>query len=82
MNNEIVHLHCHTNHSFLDGQSSVKGLVARAKELNFDSLAITNHGNIFCWVEAYKECQKAGIKYIFGSEFYLTDAHDVKNLDV
>ena len=79
MNNEIVHLHCHTNHSFLDGQSSVTDLVARAKELNFDSLAISNHGNIFCWVEAYKACKKAGIKYIFGSEFYLTDVHDVKN---
>ena len=78
MTNEIVHLHNHSNHSFLDGQASVKDMVARAKELGLDALAITNHGNIFAWVEFYQECKKAGIKPILGSEFYLTDDHDEK----
>lgn len=77
--NEIVHLHNHSNHSFLDGQSSIKNMVARAKELGLDAMAITNHGNIFAWVEFFKECQKAGIKPILGSEFYMTDEHDLKN---
>jgi len=76
---EIVHLHNHSSHSFLDGQSSIKNMVARAVELGFDSLAITNHGNIFAWVEFYQTCKKAGIKPILGSEFYLTDDHDEKN---
>lgn len=66
MTNEIVHLHNHSSHSFLDGQSSIKEMVARAKELELDSLAITNHGNIFAWVEFYQECKKAGIKPILG----------------
>jgi len=77
--NEIVHLHNHSSHSFLDGQASIKKMVARAKELGFDSLAITNHGNIFAWVEFYQECKKAGIKPILGCEFYLTDDHDNKH---
>lgn len=79
MTNEIVHLHNHSSHSFLDGQANVKKMVARAKELGLDSLAITNHGNIFAWVEFYQECKKAGIKPILGSEFYLTDNHEEKN---
>ena len=77
--NEIVHLHNHSSHSFLDGQASIKKMVARAVELGFDSLAITNHGNIFAWVEFYQECKKAGIKPILGSEFYFTDDHTQKH---
>jgi len=79
MTREIVHLHCHTNHSFLDGQSSVKNLVARAKELGMDALAMTNHGNIFGWVEFAKECKKQDIKSLYGCEFYLTDDHANKS---
>lgn len=79
MTNEIVHLHNHSNHSFLDGQSSIKEMVKRAKELGLDSMAITNHGNIFAWVEFQQACKKAGIKPILGSEFYLTDDHDEKH---
>ena len=77
--NEIVHLHNHSSHSFLDGQASIKNMVARAKELGLDTLAITNHGNIFAWVEFYQTCKKAGIKPILGSEFYMTDEHDEKH---
>ena len=79
MTQEVVHLHNHSSHSFLDGQANVKKMVARAKELGLDSLAITNHGNIFAWVEFYQECKKAGIKPILGSEFYMTDDHDKKH---
>ena len=79
MTNEIVHLHNHSSHSFLDGQASIKDMVKRAKELGLDALAITNHGNIFAWVEFIQECKKAGIKPILGSEFYMTDDHDEKH---
>ncbi len=79
MTNEVVHLHNHSSHSFLDGQASIKNMVARAKELGLDTLAITNHGNIFAWVEFYQTCKKAGIKPILGSEFYMTDEHDAKH---
>jgi DNA polymerase-3 subunit alpha len=79
MTNEIVHLHNHSNHSFLDGQASVKNMVARAKELGLDMLAMTDHGNIFGWMKFYQECKKKEIKPILGCEFYLTDDHEAKN---
>ena len=76
---KVVHLHNHSSHSFLDGQASIKDMVARAVELGLDTLAITNHGNIFAWVEFYQTCNKAGIKPILGCEFYLTDDHEEKS---
>jgi DNA polymerase-3 subunit alpha len=79
MTNEIVHLHTHSNHSFLDGQASIKELLARAKELGLDTMAITDHGNIFAWVEFYQKCKKEGIKPILGCEFYMTDDHSNKH---
>lgn len=73
-----VILHCHSQHSFLDGMSSTKEMVGQAKALNMEALAITNHGNIFAFVEFQKECQKQGIKSILGMEIYLTPNHSEK----
>ncbi len=39
-----VPLHVHTEYSILDGMCKVKELVARAKEIGCNSLAITDHG--------------------------------------
>ena len=43
----FTHLHCHTHYSLLDGASSIDRLVHRASELGMNSLAITDHGNMF-----------------------------------
>ena len=43
----FVHLHCHSHYSLLDGASPIKGLVARAKELGMNALALTDHGNLY-----------------------------------
>src|SRR5258708_5493146 len=67
----FVHLHVHTEFSLLDGLSKIDKLVARANELEMDSLAITDHGAIFGVVQFYRACQKAGIKPIIGMEGYL-----------
>ncbi len=66
----FVHLHCHSDFSLLDGASSIEALVARAKELGMSHLALTDHGNMFGSFAFYKECRKAGIVPIIGSEFY------------
>ena len=71
MSKEFVHLHVHTGYSLNDGLSKIKALVKRAKELGMKSLAITEHGNMFSAVAFYKECKKAGIKPIIGSEVYV-----------
>ena len=43
----FTHLHTHTEYSLLDGAADIKSLVAKAKELNMDALAITDHGVMF-----------------------------------
>ena len=69
--NEFTHLHVHTEYSLLDGAAKIPLLVARAKELGFDSLAITDHGVMYGVIDFYKECQKQGIKPIIGCEVYV-----------
>jgi DNA polymerase III subunit alpha len=66
----FVHLHCHSDYSLLDGASSIDALVARAKHLGMDRLALTDHGNMFGSLAFYKECRKQGVTPIIGSEFY------------
>jgi DNA polymerase-3 subunit alpha len=44
---KFVHLHVHTQFSILDGASSVKGLISRAKALGMRAVAVTDHGNMF-----------------------------------
>ena len=66
----FVHLHCHSDFSLLDGACTVDALVARAKDLGMQRLALTDHGNMFGALPFYKECRAQGIVPIIGSEFY------------
>lgn len=66
----FVHLHNHTEYSLLDGLSSIKDLVSKAKEYGMPAVAITDHGNMFGAVKFYKECKAQGIKPIIGCEVY------------
>ena len=68
---EFVHLHLHTQYSLLDGACRIPELLNLAKQYKMDSLAITDHGNMFGAIEFYKEAQKAGIKPIIGCEVYV-----------
>ena len=67
----FAHLHVHTEYSLLDGSAKIKPLVKRAKELGFDSLAITDHGVMYGAVAFYKACRAEGIKPIIGCEVYV-----------
>ena len=76
----FTHLHVHTEYSLLDGASKISELVAYAKELGMEALAITDHGAMYGAVEFYQECKKQGIKPILGCEVYLTKgSHFEKN---
>ena len=70
--NKFTHLHLHTEYSLLDGACRIKELIKRAKELNMDSLAITDHGSMYGVVEFYKQAKKEGIKPILGFEAYVS----------
>ncbi|MBU1726863.1 MAG: PHP domain-containing protein, partial [Candidatus Omnitrophica bacterium] len=68
---EFIHLHLHTQYSLLDGACRIPELLRLASEYKMDSLAITDHGNMFGAIEFYLEAQKAGIKPIIGCEVYV-----------
>ena len=78
---EFSHLHLHTQYSLLDGAIRVSDLFGRVKELGMDTVAATDHGNMFGAVDLYKASKKAGVKLIFGCETYIaaTDRKDRTN---
>ena len=67
----FTHLHIHTEYSLLDGMCRIPQLVARAKELGMDSLAITDHGVMYGAIQFYLAAKEAGIKPIIGCEVYV-----------
>lgn len=67
----FTHLHVHTEFSLLDGSCKIKEIVARAKELGMDSLAITDHGVMYGAIDFYKAAKDVGIKPIIGCEVYV-----------
>ena len=69
--NGFTHLHLHTQYSLLDGAIPSGRLFARCKELGMESVAITDHGNLFGAVDFYMKARAAGIKPILGMEAYI-----------
>ncbi len=67
----FTHLHVHTEYSLLDGACRIDKLMARARELGMDSIAITDHGVMFGAVRFFEEAKSAGIKPIIGCECYV-----------
>ncbi|MBI1894758.1 MAG: DNA polymerase III subunit alpha, partial [Candidatus Rokubacteria bacterium] len=68
---DFVHLHVHSEYSLLDGAAPLKKLVARARELRFPAIALTDHGNLFGAIDFYLAAREAGIKPILGTELYI-----------
>jgi error-prone DNA polymerase len=65
-------LHCLSNFSFLRGASHAEELVAQAKELGYEALAITDECSLAGVVRAHSAAKKiGGIKLLIGAEFTL-----------
>jgi len=67
----FTHLHLHTEYSLLDGANKIKALAKKVKELGMDSVAMTDHGNMFGTIDFYNTMRKEGIKPIIGMEAYV-----------
>ena len=65
---EFVHLHVHTQYSFLDGAVRIDALARRTKELGMRAVAMTDHGNMFGALQLHKYCGKSGVMPIIGCE--------------
>ncbi|MBI4228685.1 MAG: DNA polymerase III subunit alpha, partial [Deltaproteobacteria bacterium] len=68
----FVHLHLHSQYSLLDGAIKFEGLFLKLHELGMDSVALTDHGNLFGAFEFYKKAKESSIKPIIGCEVYIT----------
>lgn len=79
MNYTVLHLHDEL--SLLDSTTKFEEYVDKAVELGMKSIARTNHGNVYKWIEKLMYCKKKGIKYIHGCEIYLTETLDEKIRD-
>jgi DNA polymerase III subunit alpha len=68
---DFVHLHVHTQYSLLDGAIRLDSLLQRCKDMDMNSVAITDHGTMFGVVEFYEKAKAAQIKPIIGCECYV-----------
>lgn len=67
----FTHLHTHSEYSLLDGASRIGELVLRTREMGMDSLALTDHGNLYGGFTFYEQARAAGIRPILGFEAYM-----------
>ncbi len=74
----FVHLHVHSHYSLLDGACQIKDLVKAAAAAGMDSLALTDHGNLFGAIDFYNTARAEGVRPILGMEAYIspTDRFD------
>lgn len=82
--NKRVELHCHTKMSDMDGVSYAKDIIKQAIRWGHKAIAITDHGVVQAFTEAYhaisdikgqykKKGEKLDFKIIYGVEAYLVD---------
>ena len=65
---DFVHLHNHTDYSLLDASQTVEQMCNRVYDLGMDSIAVTDHGNLFAMIPFYKQAQKSKGRKTFKSK--------------
>ncbi len=70
---DFVHLHLHTEYSLLDGAVKIDELVDHCVKNGIDTVALTDHGNMYASLYFAEQCKKHKIKSIIGCEFYVVD---------
>ncbi len=70
---DFVHLHLHTEYSLLDGACKIDNLIEHCKTNGIDTVCITDHGNMYGTLQLAEKAAVAGLKYIIGCEFYVTE---------
>src|SRR5438045_5718409 len=66
-----VELHAHSAYSFLDGASQPEELAARAAELGYQALALTDHDGVYGSLEFAHAAKHFGVRPITGAELTL-----------
>ena len=68
-----IELHAHTKMSQMDATNSITELAQRAHEWGQPAIAVTDHGNVQAFPEAFKAANKFGIKMLYGLEANVVD---------
>ena len=68
MKNGFIHLNVHSNYSLLSGAGRIEELLGRARELGFDTLAITDTNGLYGAMLFLSKARELGIKPILGAE--------------
>ena len=68
-------LHLHSCWSLLDGASSPDELILRARDLGYETLALTDHDGLYGSMEFAQAAKAFGIRAITGAEITLEDGH-------
>ena len=71
---EFVHLHVHSQYSFLVSTVKLAELPKRVRERGMSAVALTDLGNMFGAIKHWKECKAAGVKPILGCELSVARA--------
>ena len=58
---DFIHLHNHTDYSLLDAAQSIDMMSNRLADIDMDTIAVTEHGNLFSLIPFYKNAIKNGI---------------------
>jgi len=83
----FAHLHLHTEYSLLDGLTRIPDLVKKCRATGMNSVAVTDHGNMFGMMKLFDACEKTAdkdgnwaVKPILGCEVYVAprSRHDRK----
>ena len=64
----FIHLHVHSQYSFLDGASPLDRLLEKARALDMPAIALTDHNRLTGAIRFYEKAQAMGIKPIIGAE--------------
>ena len=72
-----VELHAHTLMSAMDATVSAGDLIARAAKWGHEAIAITDHGVVQAYPEAFAAAKKNKIKLIPGVEGYMMDSFPI-----
>ena len=70
---QYAELHCRTNYSFQEGASHADELAARAKELGYTALSVTDRNSLAGVVRAHVAAKEAGLRLLVGAEIIPED---------